>query len=139
WNRIREDQIRLQQARYYDNLINNYRYNRGGSFYYTSQYGAQMLRNAINDGYEQGFLAGQADRQDNWQFDYQDSYGYQDGLYGYDGYYVSTDEYSYYFRQGFQRGYDDGYYGRYQYGSYSGGKYQILGNILGGIIDLIQD
>ena len=40
------------------------------------------------------------------------------------------DDYSYYFRQGFQRGYEDGYYGRYQYGNYSSGKYQILGAVL---------
>jgi hypothetical protein len=138
WNRLRQDELRLQQARYYDNLINNYRYYRGGNYYYTSQYGAEMLRNAVNYGYEQGFEAGQADRQDGWQFDPNNSFAYQDGLYGYDGYYVSTDEYGYYFREGFRRGYEDGYYGRYQYGQYSGGKYQILGSILGSILDLAQ-
>jgi hypothetical protein len=136
---LQQDQLRLQQARYYDYLYNNYSYYRGGQYYYTSQYGAQMLRDAINYGYEQGFEAGQADRRDGWNFDPDNSFGYQDGLYGYDGYYVSTDEYSYYFRQGFERGYEDGYYGRYQYGQYYGGKYQILGSILSGILNLIQD
>jgi hypothetical protein len=139
WDQLRLNQQRLAQARYYDNLINNYRYYRGGQYYYTSQYGAQMLQQAINDGYEQGFYAGQADRQDGWQFDYQNSYAYQESLYGYDSYYVSTDEYSYYFREGFRRGYEDGYYGRYQYGQYSGGKYQILGSILGSILQMIVD
>jgi len=139
WERLRQDQIRLQQARYYDYLVNDYRYNRGGQWYYTSSYGAQMLRNALNNGYEQGFYAGQADRQDGWQFDYQDSDAYNDALYGYDSYYVGTDEYSYYFQQGFQRGYEDGYYGRYQYGQYYGGKYQILGSVIGTILDLAHD
>jgi len=48
-------------------------------------------------------------------------------VYGYDGYYVDVTEYQYYFREGFRRGYEDGYYGRSQYGSYSGGKFAILG------------
>jgi len=48
---------------------------------------------------------------------------------------VSQAEYNYYFRQGFRRGYEDGYYGRYQYGRYSGGRHTILGAILGSILD----
>ena len=95
-----------------------------------------MLRQAVENGYEQGFYAGQADRQDGWDFDYTNSFGYQDAAYGYDSYFVSTDEYGYYFRQGFQRGYEDGYYGRYQYGTYSNGRYSILGNIIGTILDI---
>jgi hypothetical protein len=47
------------------------------------------------------------------------------------------DEYSYYFRQGFERGYEDGYYGRYEYGRYNNGKYQILGNVLSAIFSFI--
>ncbi len=114
----------------------NYRYRRGGRYYETNQYGANVLREAVNNGYQEGFLAGQADRQDRWRFNYQGSYAYQDANYGYGGYYVSQGDYNYYFRQGFQRGYEDGYYGRYQYGSYSGGKYTILGAILGSILDM---
>ena len=136
WQRLRQDQLRLQQARFYDNLTNNYRYNRGGQYYYTSQYGSQMLRQAIDNGYEQGLYAGQADRNDGWGFDYQNSYGYQDAAFGYDSYYVSYEDYNYYFRQGFQRGYDDGYYGRNQYGSYSNGRYSLLGRIFGSILDI---
>ena len=98
-----------------------------------------MLRNAINEGYEEGFRAGQADRQDNWNYDYQNAYGYGDASYGYDGYYVELGEYQNYFREGFQRGYEDGYYSRSRYGSYSNGKYTILGTILGGILDLVSN
>jgi len=139
WERLRRDQIRLQQARYYDNLVYNYRYNRGGQYYYTSQYGAQMLRDAVNYGYAEGFNAGRADRQDNWGYDYQDDYAYQDGAYGYDSYYVELGEYNYYFREGFRRGYEDGYYSRNRYGSYSNGKYTILGAIAGAILDVVLD
>lgn len=97
-----------------------------------------MLQDAINRGYEEGFYAGQADRQDGWGFNYQNSYGYQDATFGYDSYYVSLDDYSYYFREGFRRGYEDGYYGRYEYGHYNGGKYQILGTIIGTILDIVR-
>jgi len=94
----------------------------GGSYYETNQYGAQMLRQAINNGYEEGFRAGQADRQDGWGFIPQDAISYEDASYGYDGYYVDQSEYQYYFRQGFDRGYEDGYYSRNQYGRYSNGN-----------------
>ena len=95
-----------------------------------------MLREGVNNGYQQGFLAGRADRQDGWRPDYQNSFAYQDANYGYGGYYVSQDDYNYYFRQGFQRGYSDGYYGRYRYGRRSHGKYTILGAIVGSILDM---
>jgi len=95
-----------------------------------------MLRQAVSEGYVEGFQAGQADRQDGARFDYQDSFAYEDGTYGYNGYYVDLNEYSFYFREGFRRGYEDGYYGRYQYGGYSNGAITIFGNILQGILDL---
>ena len=57
-------------------------------------------------------------------------------LIGYEGYYVNQDEYTYYFREGFRRGYEDGYYGRYQYGRYVDGRYSILGAVLGSILNL---
>ena len=75
-----------------------------------------MLRQAVNYGYTEGFNAGAADRQDHWAPSYQDSYAYQDANYGYNGFYVEQDDYNYYFREGFRRGYDDGYNSRFQYG-----------------------
>jgi hypothetical protein len=93
-----------------------------------------MLRRALNDGYAQGFEAGRADRYDNWDYDYQNSYGYQDASYGYDSYYVELNDYRYYFREGFRRGYEDGYYRRSQYGRYSGGRRSLIGSILQGIL-----
>ncbi len=97
-----------------------------------------MLRDAVNNGYEEGFRAGQADRNDGWGYNYMNSFGYQDASYGYDSYYVDLPEYNNYFREGFRRGYEDGYYGRNQYGSYSGGRYSVLGAIIGTIIDIVR-
>src|SRR5437667_463928 len=114
----------------------SYSYYRDSQYYYVNQYGADLLRRAVTDGYEEGYRAGLADRQDGWQFDPDNGDAYQDASYGYDGYYVDVAEYQYYFREGFRRGYEDGYYGRYQYGTYSNGRYSILGNILNLILDL---
>jgi hypothetical protein len=103
-----------------------YRYRRGGRYYETNQYGADYLGQAVNYGCQEGFRAGEADRQDRWRSDYRDSYAYQDANYGYNGYYVDRDDYNYYFREGFRRGYEDGYSGRYRYGRYSNGSYSML-------------
>ncbi len=138
WERVRQDQLRLQRQVYYNNLINNYYYQRNGNYYYTSQYGAQMLQDAVNRGYEEGYRSGQADRYDGWGYNHQQSYGYQDASYGYNSYYVSLEEYNYYFREGFRRGYEDGYYGRQEYGQNSKGTFTVLGAVIGAIIDIIR-
>ena len=137
------EQIRLHNVRTYGsnrnlyfNTAPNYRYQRGGSYYEINQYGANMLRQGVNYGYEQGFRSGQADHNDRWQSSYQDSYAYEDANFGYSGYYVDQSEYNYYFREGFRRGYEDGYGSRNQYGNYSNGKYSILGAVLSGILNL---
>lgn len=114
----------------------SYRYSRGGSWYQVNNYGADALRQAINAGYGEGFAAGQADRQDRWRYDYRNSYAYQDASYGYEGSYVSYDEYSYYFRKGFKRGYEDGYYTRYRYGRYDNGRYSVKDSVLSIVLNL---
>ena len=75
-------------------------------------------------------------REDRARFGYKDSYAYQDATYGYGGYDVDFGEYRYYFREGFRRGYEDGYYSRSNYGRYSNGSYSILGTILEQILGL---
>jgi hypothetical protein len=116
-----------------------YRYTRSGRYYETNQYGADLLRQAVNYGYDEGFRSGQADRQDKWPYNYQAAYPYQDANYGYRGYYVGQGDYNYYFRQGFRRGYDDGYYSRDQYGQRSAdGKYTVLGSALSKILTLVS-
>jgi flagellar biosynthesis/type III secretory pathway protein FliH len=94
-----------------------------------------MLRQAVNHGYEEGFRAGKADRDDRWRGNYKDSYAYRDANYGYSGYYVDRSDYNYYFREGFRRGYEDGYNSRYRYGRNSGGNYSMLDNILSQILN----
>jgi len=113
-----------------------YRYMRDGAYYTTNQYGANVLQTAINDGYNEGYHAGRADRMDGWRADYRSSYVYQNASYGFNGYYGDRNEYSYYFRQGFQRGYEDGYYSRSQYGIQQNGNYSIIGAVLNTILGL---
>lgn len=114
--RMRDFHIRYA-PRYYVRPA-HYRYFYGGTWYTTSNYGADVLRQAVDWGYREGMRAGRADRNDGWQPDYRDSVAWRDGGFGYGGRYVSRADYAYYFRQGFQRGYDDGYFGRMQYGRY---------------------
>lgn len=80
--------------------------------------------------YEEGFRTGEADRQGQWHSDYQGSYAYRDANYGYSGYYLAQDDYNYYFREGFRRGYEDGYSSRHEYGRYSNGSYSMLDAIV---------
>lgn len=142
YERMRQQQLRYQNDRYdYNNdpyfyTASTYRYNRGGRYYETNQYGAGILRQALNYGYQEGMRAGRADQQDHWRYSYRDSYIYEDANYGYNGYYVQQDDYNYYFRQGFQRGYEDGYYGRRRYGHSSNGSDSLLSAVLITILGL---
>ena len=112
-----------------------FRYSRGGSWYETNQYGANLLRQAVNYGYAEGFRAGDADRRDRWRSSYQDSFAYQDANYGYTGYYVERDDYNYYFREGFRRGYEDGYGRHSVYGQRSGSSFVIRSNVFSVILN----
>ena len=139
--RLRQQQLQIQNlGRYnyagdpYFYTPSTYRYVRDGRSYETNQYGADLLQHAVNYGYEEGSRAGLADRQDRWDFNYQDSYAYQDGNYGYEGFYVDRDDYNSYFREGFRRGYEDGYNSRAQYGTYSNGKGTLLETVLAAIL-----
>jgi len=141
---LRAQQLRLQTARNYSNdpyvrAVPTYRYVYSGYNRETNQYGADVLRQAVRDGYQEGVRFGQADRQDGLSPNFQNNYAYQDANYGYAGNYVDQSDYNYYFRQGFQRGYTDGYYGRSQYGTTSlNGSSSILGNLLTTILGLVS-
>lgn len=113
-----------------------YRYRVSDAYRETNQFGADLLREAVRNGYTQGYRAGAADRADHWRFDYANSPAYQEATFGYGGRYVDRSDYSFYFRQGFQRGYSDGYYSRRKYGTLSNGTASILANVLGGILQL---
>jgi hypothetical protein len=120
----------------YISTPHTYRYRVSGVYRETNQFGVDLLRQAVNSGYREGYRAGHADRQDRWKADYASSPAYREATLGYTGSYVDQSDYSYYFREGFQRGYDDGYNSRLQYGSSANGTYSILGNVLSGILQL---
>ena len=138
---LRAQQLRLQTARNYSNdpyirTAPSYRYAYSGTTRETNQYGADVLRQAVNYGYQEGVRFGQADRQDGLPANYRNSFAYQDANYGYSGYYVDQVDYNYYFRQGFQRGYSDGYYSQSQYGTALTGSPSILATLLTSILGL---
>ena len=138
---LRQQQLRLQTARNYSNdpyirTAPSYRYAYSGISRETNQYGADVLRQAVNYGYQEGVRFGQADRQDGLPANYRNSFAYQDANYGYSGYYVDQADYNYYFRQGFQRGYADGYNSQSQYGTSLNGTPSILATLLSSILGL---
>ncbi|HEU0106011.1 MAG TPA: hypothetical protein VFT38_07560 [Vicinamibacteria bacterium] len=141
--RLRQQEASLASARSYDYSNDpyfytapSYRYTYLGRGYDINQYGADLLKQAVNYGYEEGYRAGQADRQDGYRADYRNAYAYEDANYGYTGMYVDQSQYNYYFRQGFRRGYEDGYYSRTQYGTNLNGKLGILGSVLSALLNL---
>jgi hypothetical protein len=138
---LRAQQLRLQAARNYSNdpyirAAPSYRYAYSGYSRETNQYGADVLRQAVNYGYQEGVRFGQADRQDGLPSNYRNSFAYQDANYGYSGNYVDQSDYNYYFRQGYQRGYSDGYNSQSQYGSSLNGSPSILATLLSSILGL---
>ena len=120
-----------------------YRVNRDGRWYNTDERGADMLRQAVNEGYRQGFNAGRTDNRGNRNGSWSNSNIYRTGTYGYQNG-VDRGQYQYYFRQGFQRGYQDGtnsryqdgYNGDFQYGTYNNGTPSILGTILNQVLNI---
>lgn len=132
--RLRALQARHYTPRWYHS--GNYRYFRGGQWYRVNYYGADILRRAIDQGYREGLRAGRADRYDGWRGGYRSSGVWIDASFGYVGNYVSRSEYNYYFRQGFERGYQDGYYGHYRYGRPVNGEVIIIDAVLRAILDL---
>jgi flagellar biosynthesis GTPase FlhF len=138
---LREQQQRLATQRDYSrdpyvNARQTYRYVIDGNARQTNQYGADVLRRAVNTGYQQGFNAGQADREDHRRASYRSSFGYRDANFGYGGNYVDQSDYNYYFREGFRRGYTDGFNSRSQYGTSSSGSPTILSSLLDAILGL---
>lgn len=140
--RLRAEQARQaaqRRAYYYSRHYSpgtSYRYNYGGRWYSTSHYGADVLRAAVQRGYQEGLRAGRSDRYDRWGYDHRRSRIWIDGSHGFGGRYVSRADYAHYFRQGFQRGYEDGFYGRGRYGSYVNGEAIIIQAVLEAILGL---
>jgi len=130
-----KNRIRKEQKQERKEAKRAYRVYRNGSYYQTDYRGAELLRQAVNQGYQQGYRQGQIDRQNRRSGGYYGSNTYRSGTYGYQSY-VDRSQYQYYFQQGFQRGYQDGYNTRTRYGYRSGGAMNILGSILGSILNI---
>lgn len=129
------DRQQERYARQQQRAINRqYRIYNNGGYYTVDDRGLEILQQAVNNGYRQGYRAGQMDRGYRRSYSYGNQSMYRSGTYGYQRY-VDTSQYRYYFQQGFQRGYEDGYYSRYRYGNNSGGGLNILGSILQGILN----
>jgi hypothetical protein len=136
--KLQKEQQKLERQRQkFQAKQDRWRINRGGRYYQTDYRGVELLRQAVNEGYRQGFYAGQQDRNSRRRSNYYGSSIYQSGTYGYQSY-VDSAQYRYYFQQGFQRGYQDGYNSRNQYGSSRNGVVSILGAVLQGILNAQQ-
>src|SRR4051794_4789570 len=112
-----------------------WRVRRNGRYYELQQNQADMLRQAVNAGYQQGYQAGRDSRTNHRRTRYQTMTVYREGTYGYSSG-VDQNLYQYYFQQGFQRGYQDGYSSRFRYGRDNGGTVTVLDNILNSIVRL---
>lgn len=134
-----QEQLRLEQQRQEQlrrqNQINQNRYRvyRNGSYYQTDNRGVELLKQAVAQGYQQGFQAGQIDRRNRRGSSYNNSMLYRNGNYGYQSY-VDSRQYQYYFQQGFQKGYQDGFNSRNQFGYNQNGRVNILEKVLLGIL-----
>lgn len=130
-----QQKLERQEQRLENMQARRYRVYRNGSYYQTDYRGAELLRQAVNRGYQEGFRAGQNDRRYRRASNYGASTIFRSGNYGYQRY-VDSAQYRYYFQQGFQRGYEDGFSSRYRYGSNTNGGLNILGTILQGILNI---
>jgi len=115
-----------------------YRVYRNGSSYRVDERGADLLRQAVNNGYQQGFRQGQLDARYGRGMNFYDDNIYRMGNFGYRSY-VDQNQYQYYFQQGFQRGYQDGYTNQSRYGYRTGSSFNILGTVLNSILNLALD
>jgi len=88
----------------------------------------EVRRQALSNGYREGYRAGRDDRASGRSSSYDDHSSYRDATVGYRSDYGNEDYYRSSFREGFRQGYNDGYRNR---NSRSGGLGGILGDILG--------
>ena len=135
--KLEQERLRLERERLQARNNNRFRVYRNGSWYNTDRRGTDLLRQAVQEGYRQGFQAGVADRRSRRRMNWGGSDVYRAGTYGWNSH-VDRSQYQYYFQQGFQRGYQDGFNNRSQFGSNNGGGLNILGSILSQLLDIRQ-
>jgi hypothetical protein len=132
-NRIRKEQKQFEKAEK-KAAKNGYRVYRNEGYYDTDYRGIHTLRDAVNVGYQQGHRSGRMDRQYRLMENYEYSPVYRQGVYGYQDH-VDREEYQHYFRQGFERGYYDGYRNDIRYGYQQSNTMNILGSVLNAILN----
>ena len=119
-------------------MRNAYRIYNNGEYYTYDTRSYNLLRQAVNHGYQQGYRQGQIDRRYGRGFSFYNSNVYRTGTFGFQSY-VARDQYQHYFQQGFQRGYEDGFYSTARYGYRSGNAFNILGSVLNTILQIAND
>jgi flagellar biosynthesis/type III secretory pathway protein FliH len=135
--KLEQERLRMERERMQARNSNRFRVYRNGSWYNTDRRGADLLRNAVQEGYRQGFQAGVTDRRNRRGLNWGGSNVYRSGTFGWQNH-VDRGQYQHYFQQGFQRGYQDGFNNRNQFGSNSGGGLYVLSSILGQLLDIRQ-
>ena len=130
-NDRRDDRNRTDDRRDNDNNNQGHRYRVRHGNYQTDDRGVEVLRQAVNQGYQAGFQAGQQDRSSRRRNNsWRNNQTYRTADMGYDSH-VDRSQYQYYFQQGFQKGYDDGYNSRNRYGQNN----SVLGTFLNQILN----
>ena len=120
--RERRDHRRDERDGRYDD-----RYERNDGYYGDGGYSNSNRQAVMEAAYREGLRAGRNDRARNRQYDYERHQAYRNASSGSRGQYGDADAY----REGFRRGYDEGYRDdRYRTNS-GGGWGEILGGILG--------
>jgi hypothetical protein len=95
---------------YYGNRSSDGYGNYGGSY--------DLRQTALNAGYNNGMEEGRRDRERNERFNFQDESDYRNATKDYSSRLGDRSAYQQYFREAFQNGYRDGYYGNTGYGNY---------------------
>lgn len=126
--RLKKERLLAQQAQ-----AGRFRVNQGGRWHNVDNRQADLLKQAINDGYRQGFAAGRNDKNARRRMAWTNNSVYRSGTFGYQSY-VDRNLYQYYFQQGFQRGYQDGFNNQTRFGNGFNGN--VIGSILNGILNL---
>ncbi|HWS56886.1 MAG TPA: hypothetical protein VN228_22300 [Pyrinomonadaceae bacterium] len=122
-----ERQQRRAQRQAQRGVYNNGVYNNGGYGVYSRRtrdgygnYGGtfDLRQTALNAGYNEGMKEGREDRSRNERFNFSDESDYRSATKDYSSRLGDRSTYQTYFRQAFQNGYRDGYYGNTGSGYY---------------------
>jgi len=133
-DRDRHDRDRNNNDRR-EQVAETWRIRHSGRNYDLDRSQADILRQAVNAGYQRGYEAGREGRTNRRNRNYRSLSAYRDGTYGYNSG-VDRNLYQYYFQQGFQRGWQDGYSSRMRFGREENGTVNALGNIVESILGL---